>query len=76
MDLWELNTWPSEVWPHDTKRAKWLARAYRKELVAAEAMSRIGKTIVFSRAKYIRWAERRANHVTEFHSNNPEIGKR
>jgi hypothetical protein len=73
---WELGTWPSEVWPHDPKRAQWIARAYRKELVAAGAISRVGKVIVFSGAKYSRWLESRAHHVVEFASNNPEIGAR
>jgi hypothetical protein len=72
---WELKTWPRDVWPHDQKRGQWIARAYRQELVAADAMSRIGKILVFSGAKYTRWLESRAHHVVEFQSNNPAIGK-
>jgi hypothetical protein len=72
---WELDTWPEEVWPHKSKRARWIARAYRKDLVAAGAMSRIGKTLVFTGAKYSRWLESGASRVVEFASNNPEIGK-
>jgi hypothetical protein len=73
---WELDTWPSEVWPHGTKRAGWIARAYRKELIEAGALTRIGKKLVFLGAGYTRWQERRAQHVVEFTSNNSALGKR
>jgi hypothetical protein len=72
---WELSTWPAEIWPHNPKRAQWIGRAYRKELLAAGAMTRIGMKLVFIGAKYESWLERRANHVVEFQSNNPALGK-
>jgi hypothetical protein len=71
---WDIATWPTEVWPHEKKRAQWIARAYRKELIAAGAMSRVGKTLVFIGAPYTRWLERRARHVVEYASNNAAIG--
>jgi hypothetical protein len=70
---WELDTWPPDVWPHTTKRAKWISKAYRKELIAAKAITRVGKTIVFVGAAYTRWLERRSQHVVEFVSNNPAL---
>ena len=72
---WELSTWPPEVWPHDTKRAQWLVRAYRKELVAAGALSRVGKTIIFLGTPYSQWLARRADRVVEFAGNNPNIAQ-
>jgi hypothetical protein len=72
---WELITWPPEVWPHEPSRAAWLARTYRKELIDAGALTRIGKRLVFIGAGYTRWQQRRARHVVEFTSNNAEIGK-
>jgi hypothetical protein len=39
-------------------------------------MTRIGMKLVFIGAKYEKWLERRANHVVEFQSNNPALGKR
>jgi hypothetical protein len=72
---WELSTWPAEIWPHNAKRGQWIGRAYRKELLAAGAMTRIGMKLVFIGAKYETWLERRANHVVEFQSNNPALGK-
>lgn len=72
---WELRTWPPQIWPHDPGRAQWIGRAYRKELLAAGAMTRIGMKLVFIGAKYETWLEHRANHVVEFQSNNPALGK-
>lgn len=70
---WQLKTWPSDVWPHDPKRAQWLSQAYRTELVAARAMSRVGKTLVFSGVEYGLWLLSRSHHVVDFHSNNPTL---
>jgi len=73
---WELKSWEDkapDVWPHTNERAKWIARAYRKELIAAGALTRVGKTLVFIGAPYTRWLERRARHVVEFTSNNPGL---
>src|SRR5260370_42613380 len=70
---WELDTWPPDVWPHTTERAKWISKAYRKELVDAKAISRVGKIIVFVGVPYTRWLERRSQQVVEFTSNNPGL---
>jgi hypothetical protein len=72
---WELSTWPAEIWPHNPKRGQWIGRAYRKELLQAGAMTRIGMKLVFIGAKYESWLERRASHVVDFQSNNPALGK-
>jgi hypothetical protein len=72
---WELDTWPDIVWPHEKERARWIARAYRKELLAARAVTRVGKTLVFMGGPYTRWLERRARHVAEYVGNNAAIGK-
>jgi hypothetical protein len=73
---WEIGTWPADVWPHDSKRGQWIARAYRKELMQAGAISRIGAKLIFIGARYTAWIERRADRVGDYQSNNPEIGKR
>jgi hypothetical protein len=73
---WELETWPADVWPHEPKRASWVIRAYRGELVEAGALTRIGKRLVIIGSGYSNWQKRRARHVVEFTSNNAKIGKR
>jgi hypothetical protein len=73
---WELDSWETiapDVWPHTIARAKWISRAYRKELIEANALTRVGKTLIFMGAAYTRWLERRSKHVTEFASNNPGL---
>ena len=72
---WELKTWPPEIWPHTEKRAQWIGRAYRTELLDARAMTRVGLKLVFIGSKYESWLERRARHVVEFQANNPAFGK-
>jgi hypothetical protein len=73
---WELDSWETiapDVWPHTSTRAKWISKCYRKELIEAGALTRVGKTLVFLGAAYTRWLERRARHVVEFASNNPTL---
>jgi hypothetical protein len=73
---WEFKSWPENVWPNTPARGQWICRAYRRELVAAGALSRIGKNIVVMGAPYTRWIESRIDQVIDFKSNNPAIGTR
>lgn len=73
---WELSTWPPDVWPHQTKRAEWILTAYRSQLLAAKAITRVGKTLVFLGPQYTRWLENQSHRVVEFQGNNPKISKR
>ena len=57
---WDLEHWPAHVYPHATNRARWLLRAYRQQLIAAGALSRVGREIVVLGRQYARWLEHRA----------------
>lgn len=70
---WDLSTWPPEIWPNDSKRAKWVLRSFRDELIAAGALARGGKGLIVLGRGYSRWLERRAAYVREYTSNNPLI---
>ncbi len=70
---WDLSTWPADIWPNDTKRAKWVLRSFRYELIAAGALARGGKGLIVLGRGYSRWLERRAAYVREYTSNNPMI---
>lgn len=72
---WELKTWPAEIWPHSHSKGVWVSRAYRKELIAAGAISRVGNKLVFIGAKYETWLERRGQYVEDFVPRNPDFGK-
>jgi hypothetical protein len=73
---WDLDSWPEGVWPHDPGRAKWVCRAYRGELIAAGALSRVGYRVIVIGGGYTRWLESRAPAVSAYTSNNPNIGTR
>lgn len=70
---WDLSQWPSEVWPGDGLRARWLVRAYRSELMLHGALSRTGRTLIVIGRGYANWLEQRAAHVPGFISNNPRM---
>jgi hypothetical protein len=63
---WDLEHWPSNVYPHSESRARWLLRAHRDELLAAGALTRIGREIVVLGARYSRWLESKSHDVPGF----------
>ena len=73
---WDISTWPESVWPSDPKRALWVARAYRRELLDVGALARSGKTLIFFGHGYLRWLERRKANVEGWGSNNPAVRPR
>jgi hypothetical protein len=70
---WDRKSWPKEVWPGDQKRAGWVLRAYRNELIAEGALTRAGKTLIVLGRGYSKWLAKRAAHVADFESNNPNL---
>lgn len=72
---WDFDNWPQSVWPNDPDRAKWVVRANRRELMAENALSRVGKRLVILERGYTRWLARRADRVAEFDSNLPRLRK-
>ena len=60
---WDLEHWPAHVYPHTEGRARYLLRAYRDELLAAGALTRVGRELVVLGARYARWLERRTAEV-------------
>lgn len=70
---WSVASWPDGVWPNDQRRAKWILRSFRDELIAAGALARGGKGLIVLGRGYTRWLERHAAYVREYTSNNPLI---
>jgi hypothetical protein len=76
---WEISTWPEGVYPSNgdpeetRRRAQWLVRANRSQLMAEGALSRVGKSLVILGAGYARFLQRQACRVTEYESNNPTL---
>lgn len=72
---WDLSNWPAQVWPNDPKRAAWIIRSNKTELIAEGALARVGKTRIVIGHPYSRWLERRTTRFAEYQGNNPAIRK-
>ena len=60
---WDLEHWPQSVYPHTTGRARYLVRSHRDALIAAGALSRVGREIIVLGARYTRWLEQQSANV-------------
>lgn len=63
---WDLEHWPPGIYPHTETRARYIIRAHRDELLAAGALSRVGRELVVVGARYAAWLERRASNVADY----------
>jgi len=68
---WDAKSWPTGVWPNCTKRARWILRTHRPELIECGAVSRIGKTLIILAPGYSRFLRRHVGDVPDFQSNLP-----
>jgi len=60
---WDFEHWPPHVYPHSAHRAKYLARAFRDDLIREGVMTRVGRELVFFGARYDRWLQKRRADV-------------
>lgn len=60
---WDLEGWPSTVFPGTTSRARYIVRTHRDELIREGALARVGRELVVFGARYVRWLEKRASEV-------------
>jgi hypothetical protein len=60
---WDLEGWPSTVFPGTTSRARYIIRTHKDELIREGALARVGRELVVFGGKYIRWLEKRASEV-------------
>lgn len=54
---WSLGTWPEEIWPHSTHKARYVVRTHRNELTAAGALTRVGRELVILGEQWHAWLE-------------------
>ena len=66
---WDLEHWPANVYPHSEGRARWVLRAYRDELLAAGALTRVGRELVVLGDRYTRWLQSKSADVPGYQSN-------
>lgn len=71
---WELATWPQDVYPYDSNRARRLLRANQDELLRCGAVTRPGKHLVIFGAGYVKWLASKTARVAEYNvaPNRPE----
>ncbi len=63
---WALDEWPSFCYPHRASRARYLIRSHRNELVAAGALTRVGRDLVVLGAGYSAWLSKQSARVDGF----------
>ena len=63
---WPASKWPANVFPNDPGDARNLIRFFRNELVAAKALTRIGRRLVVMGDRYDAWLRSRAPEVEAF----------
>jgi hypothetical protein len=63
---WTIKNWPRDVYPYDGIKARHLLRINQAKLLAAGALTRIGREIVVLGAGYAKWMASNAPRVTEY----------
>lgn len=63
---WGLDSWPPDVWPNSTNKARWVVRSHRDKLIAEGAVSRVGRQLVIHGPRYSRFLEKNAANVPDF----------
>ena len=63
---WSIADWPSNVYPNDPKRGRYLVREHKADLLASGVLVRVGRELVIMGPRYSRWLERQASRVPDF----------
>ena len=63
---WCVTEWPATIYPHHPSKGRYIVRAFRRELVAAGALTRVGRDLVILGAGYSAWLSKRADKVDGF----------
>jgi hypothetical protein len=63
---WPVSKWPVGVFPNDPGDARNLVRFFRTELLAARALTRVGRRLVVMGDRYDAWLRSRIGQVEAF----------
>ena len=63
---WSVDDWPVGVYPGKASRGRYVIRSHRDELVAADALTRIGRDLVVLGAGYSAWLAKQGGRVAGF----------
>jgi len=63
---WAVEDWPSDVYPCRASKGRYIVRAHRDALVAAGALTRVGRDLVVIGTAYTSWLSKQGNRVSDF----------
>ena len=63
---WAIESWPAHVYPHAPGKGRYIVRCNRDALVAAGALTRIGRDLVVLGAPFSKWLESQSGRVDGF----------
>lgn len=63
---WEVESWPSGTFPGDANKGRHVVRVHRKALLAAGALTRIGRKLVIIGQPYCKWLESQKPRVADY----------
>jgi hypothetical protein len=63
---WDIEHWPSAVYPHTSDKGRYLIRANRDSLLAAGALTRVGRDLVIIGAYFSKWLSSQAARVAPY----------
>ena len=60
---WPINSWPADIYPNDPRKARYLVRANKNDLLQHGALARVGRQLVVIGSRYDKWLQKRAAYV-------------
>lgn len=72
---WAIDSWPEHVFPNDRRKARYLVRVHRTELIAVGALSRVGRTLIVLGDRYDRWLQKQSGRVPGFQIAANQVGQ-
>jgi hypothetical protein len=63
---WSLQKWPESIYPNDRRKARYVVRAHRDELMRAGALARVGRELIIFGRPYQIYLASQASRVDGF----------
>ena len=60
---WPISKWPADVYPNDPKKARYLVRSHKDELLRDGVLVRVGRELAIIGSPYGRWLQKKASRV-------------
>lgn len=60
---WSIKSWPADVYPNSSDKARYLVRANRDSLTREGALVRVGRELVIIGDRYSRWMQKKGSAV-------------